>query len=74
MMMAKFNWADKNVIIGAVAIVAAALLWSLDGVFIRPKLYALDAGLVVLVVDFLAFVLLSPFVILGWPKIKSLSR
>lgn len=73
-MMAKFNWADKNVIIGAVAIVAAALLWSLDGVFIRPKLYALDAGLVVLVVDFLAFVLLSPFVILGWPKIKSLSR
>ncbi|MFA5746765.1 MAG: EamA family transporter [Candidatus Paceibacterota bacterium] len=64
---------DKSIIIGAIAIVAAALLWSLDGVFIRPKLYALDAGLVVLIVDLLAFVLLSPFVFLNWRKIKALS-
>jgi len=67
------NSADKNMIIGAAAIIVAALLWSLDGVFIRPKLYALDAGLVVLIVDFLAFVLLSPFVFLNWRKIKALS-
>lgn len=70
----KLNSADKNVLIGAGAIVIAALLWSLDGVFIRPKLYALDAGLVVLVVDFLAFVLMSPFMILSWRKIKALGR
>jgi len=61
-------------VIGAGAIVAAALLWSLDGVFIRPKLYALDAGLVVLVVDFFAFILLSPFVVINWRKIKALGR
>lgn len=64
---------DKSVIIGAIAIITAALLWSLDGIFIRPKLYSLDAGLVVLIVDFLAFILLSPFIFLNWRKIKALS-
>jgi len=67
------NLMDKGRIIGAAAIVVAALLWSLDGVFIRPKLYSLDAGLVVLIVDFLVFLLLSPFIFLSWSKIKSLN-
>lgn len=50
----------------------AALLWSLDGVFIRPKFYVLPAGLVVFLEHFLGFVILSPFIFLGWKKIKNL--
>lgn len=64
---------NKNTVLGAGAIVIAALLWSLDGVFVRPKLYALDAGLVVFIGDILAFILLSPVVFLNWNKIKMLA-
>ena len=64
---------NKNTIWGASAVIAAALLWSLDGVFVRPKLYALDAGLVVFIGDILAFILLSPVVFLNWGKIKMLA-
>ena len=64
---------NKEIILGAGAVIVAALLWSLDGVFIRPKLYALDAGLVVLIGDFLSFALLSPIVFFNWRKIKALN-
>jgi len=50
----------------------AALLWSLDGVFIRPKFYELPAGLVVFLEHALGFIVLSPFIFLGWSKIKLL--
>ena len=52
----------------------AALLWSLDGVFIRPKLYHYPAGLIVFLEHFLGFIVLSPFIILYWPKIKLLRK
>ncbi len=68
----KTNTLSKNAIIGAAAIIIAALLWSLDGVFIRPKLYALDAGLVVFLEHFLGFIVLSPFVFFNWKKIRAL--
>ncbi len=66
------NNLSKSTIIGAAAIMGAALLWSLDGVFIRPKLYALDAGLVVFIEHFLGFIVLSPFIFLNWKKIRAL--
>ena len=69
----KFNKIDKKLIIGALAIMLAALFWSLDGTFIRPKFYVLPAGLVVFLEHFLGFIVLSPFLFLGWQKIKSLS-
>ncbi len=50
----------------------AALLWSLDGVFIRPKFYTLPAPLVVFLEHILGFIILVPFIILGWAKIKLL--
>jgi len=65
---------NRDIIIGSGAVILAALLWSLDGVFIRPKLYALDAGMVVLIEHALGFVLLSPFFFLNWKKIKALGR
>lgn len=59
---------------GALAIMLAALLWSIDGLFIRPQFYVLPAELVVFLEHLLGFIVLSPFVFIFWPKIKSLSR
>ena len=59
---------------GALAIMLAALFWSIDGLFIRPRFYVLPAELVVFLEHFLGFIALSPFVFLYWPKIKTLSR
>jgi len=65
---------ERSVIIGALAIMLAALLWSLDGTFIRPKFYELPAGLVVFLEHILGFIVLSPFIYIGWKKIKNLDR
>ncbi|MFA6171174.1 MAG: DMT family transporter [Patescibacteria group bacterium] len=65
---------DKTKFLGAGAIMLAALLWSLDGTFIRPKLYALPAGLVVFIEHGLGLIVLCPFIFLGWAKIKALGR
>ncbi len=64
---------DKKIIIGALAIMLAALFWSLDGTFIRPKFYELPANLVVFLEHFFGFLVLSPFLFLGWFKIQKLS-
>lgn len=65
---------DKKIIFGALAIILAAILWSLDWVFIRPQLYELPALLVVFIEHLFGFVILSPFVIIWWWKIKKLSK
>lgn len=64
---------DKHFWLGAVAIMGAALLWSLDGVFIRPKFYVLPATLVVFWEHALGLIILSPFIFLSWRKLKELS-
>ena len=69
-----FQKIDKNFLIGAIAIIAAATMWSLDGVLIRPNLYSFPAMNIVLIEHVLGAVLLSPFLILGWKKIKILSK
>ena len=70
--MQKFWKLDKTWIFGALAIMLAALLWSLDGVFIRPKFYVLPAALVVFLEHALGFLVLCPFIFLSWSKIKLL--
>lgn len=70
--MQKLLKLDKNWILGALAIILAALLWSLDGVFIRPKFYSLPAGLIVFLEHALGLIVLSPFIFLSWRKIKLL--
>ena len=72
--MQKFWKLDKPWILGALAIMLAALLWSLDGTFIRPKLYLLPADLVVFVEHALGFIILAPFIMFGWQKIIRLTR
>lgn len=58
---------------GSLAIMLAALLWSIDGLFIRPKFYVLPAELVVFLEHFLGLIVLSPFIFIFWSKIKTLS-
>jgi len=72
--MQKLLKLDKQWIFGALAIMLAALLWSLDGVFIRPKFYVLPAALVVFLEHALGFLVLSPFIFLSRSKIKLLKR
>ncbi|MBU0472362.1 MAG: EamA family transporter [Nanoarchaeota archaeon] len=71
--MKLFQKIDKRIIFGSLAIMLAALFWSLDGIFIRPKFYDLPATLVVFLEHLLGFIVLSPFIILSWHKIKQLS-
>ncbi|MFA6455150.1 MAG: hypothetical protein WCV70_04820, partial [Patescibacteria group bacterium] len=68
--MQKLLKLDNPWILGALAIMLAALFWSLDGVFIRPKFYVLPAALVVFLEHALGFLILCPFIFLSWPKIK----
>lgn len=63
---------SKSVFIGAGAVMLAAFLWSLDGMFIRPQFYVLPAPLVVFWEHCLGFILLSPFLFAGWSKLKTL--
>ena len=60
-------------VIGALAIMLAALLWSIDGLFIRPQFYVLPAELVVFCEHALGFIVLAPFIFLNWKKIRSLN-
>lgn len=69
-----FKGFDRYAIIGALAIMFAALLWSLDGVFIRPKFYVLPADLVVFLEHALGLIILSPAIFYNWDKIKKLNR
>ena len=65
---------EKSLVVGGLAIMLAALLWSLDGTFIRPKFYTLPASLVVFLEHALGFIVLCPFIIIGWRKIKLLRK
>lgn len=65
---------NRSIFVGAGAVMLAALFWSLDGVFIRPKFYTSPAGLVVFLEHALGFIVLAPFIILGWSKIKALRK
>ncbi len=61
-------------VLGALAIMLAALLWSIDGLFLRPRFYVLSPELLVFWEHFLGFIVLSPFIFIFWPKIKAISR
>ena len=67
------NSKNFSLLIGAVAVAVAALLWSIDGVFIRPQFYRLPAGLVVFFEHALGFLVLIPFMVRGRKEIQQLS-
>jgi len=68
-----FENINRYTLVGALAIMLAALLWSIDGLFIRPRFYVLPAELVVFWEHTLGFIVLSPFIYFSWTKIKTLS-
>lgn len=66
---------SKNkVVIGALAVAFAALLWSLDGTFLRPKLYTVQPVLVVFLEHLLGFIVLLPFLLIYRSQIKTLNK
>jgi len=60
--------------LGALAVVAAALLWSLDGIFLRPNLHTLPSTLVVFLEHLLGFIVLTPFLIMYAHEMKWISK
>lgn len=64
----------NSVIFGSLAIVVAALLWSLDGTFLRPKLYSVSSPLVVFLEHALGLIVLLPFLIIYRGDFKLISR
>lgn len=64
----------NKIFIGASAVVAAALLWSLDGIFLRPRLASVSPVLVVFLEHGLGFILLLPFLFIYKAELKNITR
>ena len=61
-------------IIWAISVILAATFWSLDGVLIRPKFYSFSVINIVFIEHFLWAIILSPFLILWYKKLKTISK
>ncbi|MCF7860530.1 hypothetical protein K9M09_02820, partial [Patescibacteria group bacterium] len=70
----KSNKISSGTLVGALAIMLAAMFWSIDGLFLRPRFYILAPELLVFWEHFLGLVVLSRFIFIFWPKIKVMSR
>jgi drug/metabolite transporter (DMT)-like permease len=64
----------KIEILAILSILLAALLWSLDGLFLRPQFYVLSAPLLVFWEHFLGLIVLSPFLYIYRKQILTLRR
>lgn len=66
---------SKNkIFIGALAVVVAALLWSLDGIFLRPQLSSIPPTLVVFLEHSLGFIILIPFLFIYKSELKKITK
>ncbi len=65
---------NRKIIFGTLAVMGAAFLWSLDGVFLRPKFYSYPAGVVVFLEHLLVLIFLSPILFLYWRKVFLIKR
>jgi drug/metabolite transporter (DMT)-like permease len=63
-----------NYIVWSLAIIIAAILWSLDWTLIRPQFYSLSPIIVVFLEHFLGAIALSPFIFLGYKKLKIMKK
>lgn len=61
-------------LLGAIAIVVAALLWSLDGTFLRPQLYTLPSVFLVFLEHSLGFIILLPFLFIFKSQLKTITK
>jgi drug/metabolite transporter (DMT)-like permease len=64
----------NKIFIGALAVVIAALLWSLDGTFLRPHLAFVSPTLVVFLEHSLGFIILLPFLFIYKSELKKITR
>jgi len=64
----------NKIFIGALAVVVAALLWSLDGIFLRPHLASVSPVLVVFLEHSLGFILLLPFLFIYKAELKKITK
>jgi drug/metabolite transporter (DMT)-like permease len=60
-------------IIGAIAIAFAAMLWGIDGVFLRPSLYHLDVAVVVFLEHAIAFCYMAVLLVIERNELKKLN-
>src|SRR5262249_6814092 len=59
--------------LGSIAVILAALLWSLDGL-LRTQLYTLSPAVVVFWEHMMGFVLISPFIAATFNAFRQLTR
>lgn len=59
---------------GAIAVIFAASLWGVDGVVLTPSLYHLKVPVVVFLLHFVAFVIMSVFLFREIPKLKKIKK
>jgi len=64
----------NKIFIGALAVVIAALLWSLDGIFLRPHLASVSPTLVVFLEHSLGLIVLLPFLFIYKSELKKISK
>ncbi len=64
----------NKIFIGALAVVVAALLWSLDGIFLRPRLASVSPTLVVFLEHSLGFIILLPFLFIYKTELKNITK
>lgn len=64
----------NKITFGVVAVAFAAVLWSLDGTFLRPQLFSLPSTLVVFLEHVFGFVLLAPFLYFFRGQIRTISK
>ena len=69
-----FKFMKNKILVGSLFIIASALLWSLDGTFLRPNLNALPSVFVVFLEHTLGFIALLPFLIIYRHEIKKISK
>ena len=63
----------KYIKYGSIAVVTAALLWSVDGL-LRRHLYVLPAPVIVFYEHLFGLIVLSPFILSSWKAFKQLTR
>ncbi|PID87701.1 EamA family transporter [Candidatus Gracilibacteria bacterium] len=68
------NKKSLSFLVGALSIIIAAILWSLDGTLIRPKFYTFSPINVVFLEHLLGAIVLSPFLFFGYKKIRKIKR
>ena len=64
----------NKILIGVLSVVVAALLWSLDGIFLRPRLASAPATLIVFLEHSLGFLVLIPFLFIYKSEIKKITK